>query len=205
MLAVRDTVMVVLLSLENLDSPAHVACDELLIGQRIFKKAAGQRLGARTQFGDGIPAGQRLTRIEHPRVPILARVLREVDKRRHQRQIPRQFRRHACAQPLALPVAAVSLPIDPNDRADHGDLAHGPKSEQRMQQMPGVIPAERQRQDCEQHGDGAQHIDRPVAAAVTMPEIDCALIESVMRGGDGGDQRHEPLRRLRRRRCGQCL
>lgn len=201
-----DAAMVAALLLENVDRPASVAVDECRILPGPREQRARQRFDARTQGRDIVGAAQMLPGIEHPQVPIDFRGRRrEIEQRRHHRQVPAQLRRGARPQPLSLPILALAAPEDRADRADHGDFGNGPQGGEGMQPVARAVPAERERHHGTQHGDRAQQIDRPEAASIAVSVVDRALIELPVRLRGGVDQRLQRCRRPRHRRRRQRL
>ena len=149
-----------------------------------------------------IGGAQVLARIEHLQVPVgLGMGLFEIEQRRQQRQVPGQLSRGARAQPLPLPVVAAAEPVDGADDRDDADLTDRPHPRIRVQRMPAAVPAERQRQDGAQYGEGAQQVDGPEAAAVAVAVVNRDGVEARMRIGQRCNQGLQCRRRSRRGRA----
>jgi hypothetical protein len=144
---------------------------------------------------------QVLTRIENPKIPIRVRVFTgEIDERRHQRQIPGQFRGGACMQPLSLPVVPMTQPINRAHCPDDDHLRDGPQPDEGVQRVAAVVPTERQRQHRENHRHRAQDIDCPIPAPITVAVLDGALVVGAVGRCNGIDERRQRGRRRRHRR-----
>ena len=97
----------------------------------------------------------------------------------------------------------MTQPINRAHRADDEDLGGGPHSRDRMLQVTPIVPAQRERQDCEQHRNGAQEIDGPEATAIAVAIVYGARVKHEVGGSESLDEGQQPLRgsgALRRRR-----
>jgi hypothetical protein len=196
-----DPMMVVCLRLENARGPKRVFRHELRIGPGGIEERSRERLvfcANRFQF---VAAAQVIAGIEDPHVPICRGLgLRKIDEGSYERKIPNQFRGGAGPQPLSLPVAPMPHPINAAHRADDHNFGECPEPQPGVRQVAPIIPPQRQRQHCEQHGDRAQQVNRPETAPIAVAIVHGAGIKHEVGGSEGFDQWQQSLRRTCRSR-----
>src|SRR5882757_1517702 len=140
-----------------------------------------------------------LTRVERAYVPVgLQGRCIEIEQGREHWQVRCELRGRSGPQPLSLPVATVSQPVNQQNDPDDAHFADGPCAGIRMEGVLRAIPSQRQRQHCTEHRNGAEEIDAPETAAIAIAVVEGSLVEAAMSRLNGRKKGSQPFGFLRR-------